>query len=137
MSGVIASEERKERERRRQRSAALSAAQSVAIAKTALQLLSAKGLPPTPENYAKAWTEASAERLLGSGSYASELTVIAAEEPEAAPARAETQPEPQPQPEPHPSSAASPERTLPQAERLADELVRMVDVLCDVLASLT
>ncbi len=137
MSGVIASEERKERERRRQRSAALSAAQSVAIAKTALQLLSAKGLPPTPENYAKAWTEASAERLLGSGSDASELTVIAAEEPEAAPARAETQPEPQPQPEPHPSSAASPERTLPQAERLADELVRMVDVLCDVLASLT
>ena len=108
MSGVIASEERKERERRRQRSSALSAAQSVALAKTALQLLSAKGLPPTPENYAKAWTEASAERLLGSGSYASELTVIAAEQPEEAPARADRQSgaHPETPAEPAPSAAA-------------------------------
>ena len=130
MSGVIASDERQERERRRQRSAAQSAAQSVAIAKTALQLLSAKGLPPTPDNYAKAWTEVSAERLLGGAGYASELTAIAAEQAEAPPAQAEPQPEPE-------AASASPERTLPQAERLADELVRMVHVLCDVLASLT
>jgi diguanylate cyclase len=128
MSGVIASDERQERERRRQRSAAQSAAQSVAIAKTALQLLSAKGLPPTPDNYAKAWAEASAERLLGGTGYASELTVIASDEPAAASAPAQPEPE---------SPTVGPERTLPQAERLADELVRMVDVLCDVLASLT
>ncbi|MBU6270567.1 MAG: diguanylate cyclase [Betaproteobacteria bacterium] len=132
MSGIIASEARQERERRRQRSAALSAAQSVAIAKTALQLLSAKGLPPTPDNYAKAWAEASADRLLGGGGYASELTVIAAEEPDtpavAEPPALQTESE---------LTSTGPERTLPQAERLADELVRMVDVLCDVLASLT
>ncbi len=122
---------------------------TVEIAKMALALLARRGLPPTPANYGLAWQEASDAVMARDGKVrqpAARPPADRSEAPVAAPpVVADNTPSPSTaMPDAAPAETAVGARAvvvappaLHDASRRATELARLVETLCDVLASLS
>lgn len=127
-----------DRQRKRPRDGGVT----VQIARAALATLMRQGLPPTPDNYSRAWREACDAVLVRDpparpetqGSPAVEAAKVAMDAVDALSGQAAARPV-------DAASAvaapAGPNPELHDAERRSGELVRLVHTLCDVLASLS
>lgn len=123
-----------DRQRKRSRGGGITAQ----IARTALANLMSKGLPPTPDNYARAWREACDAALVRDPP----ARPAAEEAPKASAAASRDAELPDDVDLPAaPTIAAAaqtgPSSELHDAERRSGELVRLVHTLCDVLGSLS
>jgi diguanylate cyclase len=127
-----------DRQRKRPRDGGVT----VQIARAALATLMRQGLPPTPDNYSRAWRDACDAVLVRDpparpetqGSPAVEAAKVAMDAVDALSGQAAARPV-------DAASAvaapAGPNPELHDAERRSGELVRLVHTLCDVLASLS